>query len=194
MNEELKEKLRTNLYYIIIAVLSIGVLIVFPFLRSDFEAGWGFPTTSAGWFLFWFEKISVTAINLTIFTAFKKQGKLNILNDSNFKKAQELMNKVKCKVFKPLSPAQYQLRSYGKKGTTLAISTLASLVAITNMLLRFNYNALISYAVTIVMAIVFGIFAMKSDEVYWTTDYYFYALQQVEKNNITQEVEQNGEI
>lgn len=181
MNDKLKETLRANIYYFIIGVLSLGVLIVFPFLRSDLEAGWGLPTTSAGWFLFWFEKISVTGINLAIFASFKNQGKLNIIEHPKFKEAQEMMNKVKCKAYKPLSPAKYQLKSYGKKGTTLIITTLASLVAITNMILRFDYLALISYAVTIITAIVFGIFAMKSDELYWTTDYWFYAKQESEK-------------
>ena len=180
MNDKVKEALRNNLYYVIIGVLSLLVLIVFPFLRSDFEAGWNFPTTSAGWFLFWFEKITVTGINLTIFTAFKKQGKLNILENEMYKKAQELMNKVKTKAYKPLSPLQYQAKSYGKKGTTLILTTVFSLVAITRMILKFDYLALISYGVTILLGIIFGIFAMKSDEVYWTNDYYFYALQQSE--------------
>lgn len=180
MNDKVKEVLRNNLYYVIIGVLSLLVLIVFPFLRSDFEAGWNFPTTSEGWFLFWFEKITVTGINLTIFTAFKKQGKLNVLENEMYKKAQELMNKVKTKAYKPLSPLQYQARSYGKKGTTLILTTVFSLVAITRMILKFDYLALISYGVTILLGIIFGIFAMKSDEVYWTNDYYFYALQQSE--------------
>lgn len=181
MNDKLKETLRANIYYFIIGVLSLGVLIIFPFLRSDIAAGWGLPTTSAGWFLFWFEKISVTGINLAIFASFKNQGKLNIIEHPKYKEAQEMMNKVKCKAYKPLSPAKYQLKSYGKKGTTLIITTLASLVAITNMILRFDYLALISYAVTIVTAIVFGVFAMKSDELYWTTDYWFYAKQESKK-------------
>ena len=189
MNDKLKETLRANIYYFIIGVLSLGVLIVFPFLRSDIAAGWGLPTTSAGWFLFWFEKISVTGINLAIFASFKNQGKLNIIEHPKYKEAQEMMNKVKCKAYKPLSPVKYQLKSYGKKGTTLIITTLASLVAITNMILRFDYLALISYAVTIVTAIVFGIFAMKSDELYWTTDYWFYAKQESEK--IKEETKEN---
>lgn len=180
MNDKVKDILRNNLYYVIIAVLSLVVLIVFPFLRSDFEAGWNFPTTSAGWFLFWFEKVTVTGINLAMFTAFKKQGKLNISEHPKYKEAQELMNRVKTKKYEPLSPAKYQLRSYGKKGTTLVITTVATLVAITRMILNFDYLALISYGVTIVMGIIFGIFAMKADEVYWTTDYYFYALQEAE--------------
>lgn len=178
MNEQVKEKLRQNLYYLIIVILSIGVLIIFPFLHSDLSAGLLFPTTTAGWFLFWFEKVSMTAINLVIFTSFKKQGKINIKDDKRFIEAQILMDKVKSKKYKPLSPGQYQARSYGKKGTTLVISTMASLVAITNMLLKFDYLALISYGITLVMAIIFGIFAMKSDELYWTTDYYYYALEQ----------------
>lgn len=182
MNETVKETLRNNLYYVIIAILSLTVLIVFPFLRSDFEAGWMFPTTPTGWFLFWFEKISVTIINLTIFTAFKRQGKLNILKNERYCEAQELMHKVKKKVYKPLSPAQYQIRSYSKKGTFMTIFTIASLMAITNMILRFDYLALISYATTILFAVVFGVFAMKSDEIYWTNDYYYYALQEAQKN------------
>lgn len=178
MDTNLKDSLRANLYYVIIALLSIGVLIVMPFLHSDLSAGLLFPTTAAGWFLFWFEKLSITGINMTIFTAFKKQGKLNIKDNDRFLEAQKLMNKVKCKKYKPLSPVQYQAKTYGKKGTTLIITTMASLVAITNMLLKFDYLALISYAVTIIMAIIFGIFAMKQDELYWTSDYYYWALQQ----------------
>lgn len=188
MNETVKDKLRQNLYYIIIAILSLAVLIVMPFLRSDLSAGLLFPTTTAGWFLFWFEKISVTAINLTIFTAFKKQGLMNVKDNPQYCKARELMNKVKkLKKYNPQSPVKYQAKSYGKKGTTLVISTLASLVAITNMLLRFDYLALISYCITILMAIVFGIFAMKNDELYWTDEYYYWALQQAQDSKTLDE-------
>ena len=181
MNETVKDKLRQNLYYIIIVILSLAVLIVMPFLRSDLSAGLLFPTTTAGWFLFWFEKISVTAINLTIFTAFKKQGLINVKDNPQYVKARELMNKVKMRKYTPMSPLKFQAKSYGKKGTTLVISTMASLVAITNMLLRFDYLALISYCITILMAIIFGIFAMKNDELYWTDEYYYWALQQAEE-------------
>ena len=181
MNTTAKEVLRQNLYYVIIAILSIGVLLVFPFLRSEADVGWGFPTTTAGWFLFWFSKIAVTCINLSIFTAFKKQAVLNVKDNETYKKAREILNDVKEKKSAPKSPAQYQAISYAKKGTTLTVSTIASLIAIGNMILRFDYNTLISYTITIVMAIVFGIFAMKSDEIYWTEDYYYYALQQSEE-------------
>lgn len=182
MNEQAKEILRQNLYYFLIALMSIGVLIVFPFLKSSADVGWGFPTTSAGWFLFWFEKGSVTGINLAIFTAFKKQAQLNVKDDPTYKKAREILNAVKEKKSTPKSPAKYQAQSYLKKGTTLIFSTLCSLVAIGNMILRFDYNTLIAYGVTIVMGITFGVFAMKSDEIYWTNDYYYYALQEEKKN------------
>ena len=176
-----KEILRQNLYYFIIGLLSIGVLIIFPFLRSDADVGWGFPTTSAGWFLFWFEKISVTCINLSIFTAFKKQAVLNVKDNEMYQKARKLLNAVREKKSAPRSPAQYQAISYAKKGTTLILSTICSLIAIGNMILRFDYNTLIAYTVTLVMGIVFGVFAMKADEIYWTEDYYYYALQQAEE-------------
>lgn len=185
MNEQIKEKLRQNLWYVIIAILCLGVLLVFPFLRSYYDMGFDFPTTSWGWVLFWFEKVSMTAINMTIFTAFKKQGKLNIKDDEKFKEANEILNKARSKKYKPLSPGQYQARSYSKKGTTLVISTMATLVCVTNMILRFDYLALISYAITLVMAVIFGIFAMQNDEVYWTNDYYYWALKQATEAQIS---------
>ena len=55
--------------------------------------GFDFPTTTWGWVLFWFEKISMTAINMTICTAFKKQGKLNIKDDLKYKEAQDELEK-----------------------------------------------------------------------------------------------------
>ena len=188
-----KEILRQNLYYFIIGLLSIGVLIIFPFLRSEADVGWGFPTTSAGWFLFWFEKISVTCINLSIFTAFKKQAVLNVKENETYKKARKLLNAVREKKSSPQSPAKYQVVSYAKKGSTLILSTVCSLIAIGNMILRFDYNTLIAYTITIVMGIVFGIFAMKADEIYWTEDYYYYALQQAETlDDLIKEEEKHG--
>lgn len=195
MNETIKDKLRQNLYYIIIVILSLAVLIVMPFLRSDLSAGLLFPTTPAGWFLFWFEKCSITAINLTIFTAFKKQAVINIKDNPQYIKAREILNKIKAKKYTPMSPAKYQAKSYGKKGTTLVISTMASLVAITNMLLRFDYLALISYCITILMAIIFGIFAMKNDEIYWTDEYYYWALKQLEDaKSLDELIEEDSEL
>lgn len=183
MNEKAKDLLRQNLYYFLIAIMSIGVLIVFPFLDSYSDIGWGFPTTSAGWFLFWFEKGSITAINLCIFSAFKRQAVLNIQDNETYKKARQILNAVREKKSNPRSPAKYQSLSYGKKGTTLVISTICSMIAISNMILRFSYQTLISYSVTIVMGIMFGIFAMKADEIYWTNEYYYYAIQEEKKAN-----------
>lgn len=182
-NNKAKEILRQNLYYFIIALMSVGVLIVFPFLKSSADVGWGFPTTSAGWFLFWFEKGSITGINLCIFTAFKKQAILNIKDNPKYIEARELLNRVKEKKCDPKSPAKYQAISYSKKGTTMVLSTICSLIAIGNMILAFDYNTLIAYSVTIVMGIIFGVFAMKSDEIYWTDEFYYYALQEEKKSH-----------
>ena len=75
----------------------------------------------------------------------------------------------------------------------MILSTICSLIAIGNMILRFDYNTLIAYTVTLVMGIVFGVFAMKADEIYWTEDYYYYALQQAETlEDLIQEDETHG--
>ena len=183
MNEKAKDLLRQNLYYFLIAIMSVGVLLVFPFLDSSTDIGWGFPTTSAGWFLYWCEKGSISATNLCIFTAFKRQALLNVRDNETYKKARLILNAVREKKSNPRSPIRYQSLSYSKKGTTIVISTICSMVAISNMVLRFSYNTLISYSVTVVMGIMFGIFAMKADEIYWTNEYYYYAIQEEKKAN-----------
>ena len=183
MTTTAKEVLRQNLYYFIILVLSIGVLVVFPFLKSSADVGWGFTSTKAGWVIWWFEKGSIAGINMCLFTAFKKQAILNIKEDPTYKKAKEILNKVKEKKSEPKSPVKYQAQSYLKKGTTMTVTTFCSLIAIGNMILRFSYITLISYACTLLMGLVFGIFAMKADELYWTNDYYYYALQEERKQN-----------
>ena len=64
---------------------------------------------------------------------------------------------------------------FRSKGSSLIITTLASLITIGEATINYNYLLLIATVVTIVFAIVFGVVAMKNTEMYWTTEYLDYA-------------------
>ena len=114
-------------------------------------------------------------MNLLILTLFVKQARVNVKDDENFKKANEILASFKPKQYKPISPAQYYSKLYARKGVTLAITTLASLIAIGDAIINYNYLLLIATAVTILLAIVFGVISMKDTELYLTTDYLTWA-------------------
>lgn len=111
------------------------------------------------------------------------QAKQNVLTNENYIKANEILERNKPKNYKPKSPSQYLSKQYLKKGTSLTITTLASLVTIGEAAVNYNYLLLIATVVTIIFAIVFGIISMKSTEVYWTTEYLDYA-KSIENNKL----------
>ena len=72
---------------------------------------------------------------------------------------------------------------YLHKSITLTISTLASLIAIGEAAINYNYLLLIATAVTLIIAITFGYISMKATEEYWTSEYLDYAIMVEEKEN-----------
>ena len=173
---DIKLKLKQGVYYILVALLSITALIVFPMLDSSSLTFMdAFPHTPTGWTLWCIERTLIVVMNLLILTLFVKQARVNVKDDENFKKANEILASFKPKQYKPISPAQYYSKLYARKGVTLAITTLASLIAIGDAIINYNYLLLIATAVTILFAIVFGVISMKDTELYLTTDYLTWA-------------------
>ena len=134
-----------------------------------------FPHTPTGWTLWCIERVLIVVMNLLILTLFVKQARVNVKENENFKKANEILASFKPKQYKPISPAQYYSKLYARKGVTLAITTLASLIAIGDAIINYNYLLLIATAVTILFAVVFGVISMKDTELYLTTDYLTWA-------------------
>ena len=179
-------KLRQYLYYCLIAISSFVALVFLPMLGTDVDAGWNFPKDSQGWTVFIVIRLIVSFLNVFIFASFVNQGKLNVSGDPNYKKAQELLAKVKNKEYIPRSPRKFNATEYGRKGVTVFFSTAASLVSLTQAILSYDWVALLTYALTVTGSIVFGIFEMKKVEIYWTVEYLEYAERQValeEENN-----------
>lgn len=179
---QIKLKIKNGMYYILTALLSIVSLVVFPMLdNSHISFKEAFPTTPTAWTLWVVERVLIVFMNIMIMSNFILQAKKNVKENANYIMAKEILNKNKPKDYKPRSPAQFLSRMYINKGVTLIISTLASLIAIGEAAVNYNYLLLIATAVTLVIALTFGYIAMKSTEEYWTGEYLDYAKMVEEK-------------
>lgn len=184
MNNRLREAVHQYTYYVIIGIASLFALIFLPMLGSEVGLGFDVPDTAVGWIVFATTKAIVAFLNVLIFHSFKMQAKVNIKDNENYKKANEILSKVKTKEYNPRSPFKYQSQSYSKKGTTIFFSTAAATVALTQAIMTFDYVTMFTYLFTIIMGIVFGIMQMFRDEDYWTREYLDYAkIMEKEKSN-----------
>lgn len=179
----MKETLRQYLYYIIIAIVSIFSLCFLPMLGSEVGFELAYPTTVPGKIVWWSTKLIVSGLNVIIFYSFMQQAKLNVTDNENYKKANEILRKIKNKEHKPMSPKKWNAKQYGWKGTTIFASSSLSVMALTQAILTFDYVSLFTYLFTIAMGLVFGILQMKKAENYWTDEYYEYATMIAEREN-----------
>lgn len=179
-----KQSLKQGMYYIIIAVISFISVVFLPMLGSTLGLGWKLPDTTAGWVVWGISRAIVATINVLLFHSFMEQAKLNIKDDKHYKEARDILVKVKKKERKPKSPAQWNAAQYGKKGTTIFLSSAMSVVAIGQAVLSYDWATALAYLFTLGMGIIFGIMQMKKAETYWTTEYYEYALM---KKNMEEE-------
>lgn len=196
-----KQSLKQGMYYIIIAVISFISVVFLPMLGSTLGLGWKLPDTTAGWVVWGASRAIVATINVLLFHSFMEQAKLNIKDNEHYKEARDILVKVKKKEHKPKSPAQWNAAQYGKKGTTIFLSSAMSVVAIGQAVLSYDWATALAYLFTLGMGIIFGIMQMKKAETYWTTEYYEYALmkkrmeeeQQIaEQSEQTQKTEENA--
>lgn len=174
--DPVKKVIDQYLYYIIIALISVVVLAIFPLFGTELPIEFAFPKTAIGWAIYVLSKLIVAILNLLIFHSFMCQAKVNIRDNPNFIEANEILHKIKEKVKVPESPEKWNAKQYGKKGTTIFISSVLSAAVLGEALLNYDYMALIAYGITIFIGIVFGIINMKHAEIYWTGEYYEYAL------------------
>ena len=167
--------LEQYLYYTIIFIASLIVLVFLPMVGSVVGAGFSFPTTKLGWAIYIITKVFVAGFNLLIFHCFIKQGKVNARNDENYIKACKKLNIIDRKRNSaPRSPKQFLSGEYGKKGVTIFLCTCVSLVVLTQAILTFDWMALLTYLVIIVMGVVFGVMEMVKVQNYWKTEYVLY--------------------
>lgn len=170
-------------YYAMIAVISMIALIFLPMLGSNVGLEWRLPNTFVGWVVYVISKLIVAALNILIFHCFVLQGKLNIRDNERYIEANEiLLITLHDKELEPKSPKEWQKDIYGKKGASVFLTTLLATVGLTQAILSFDLLTMLTYLVTIVFGIIFGIFSMNESEEYWTNGYWAYA-QKIKKEH-----------
>lgn len=166
-------------FYGIIAVILIIVLFIVPLLSGGITAndfGYYLPKTIRGWIVFWAIRGGTVAGNMCVYGLFKAQAKTNAKDDPNFKKANELLNKLYgTKQFIPHSPRQKAVKDWTTKGLTVLGTTAAESIVIGSLVFNWDMVTFLSCITSSITAVLFGIVAMIKDEVYWTEEYLAYA-------------------
>lgn len=171
------EKIKLYTYYIIIGVVSLIALIFLPMVGSSIGLEMQLPDTLVGWVVYCVTKLIVAALNVIIFYCFMQQAKVNVKENAKYIEANEILEQAEHKSERaPRSPKEWTRKQYGSKGITIFITTLLAAVSLTQAILTFDYITMLTYLFTIIMGLIFGVLQMKNAELYWTTEYYEYAL------------------
>lgn len=168
------ERAKQWMYYLLIGFLSLIALIFLPMIGSTVGLGWSIPNTVVGWIVWVVTKLIIAALNVMIFHCFMQQAKLNIKDHPEYLRALKALNKIKDKKIKLRSPTKWNAEQYGKKGTSIFITSALSVFALTQAILSFDLVMLFTYLFTIAMGVIFGIMQMKTAEEYWTGEFVMY--------------------
>lgn len=179
--QNLKEKFSLNFYYCLIFLLSLLVMTVAPMFTPSANTDLGiaaiFPHSVIGWAIYICTKVFVGVVNLLLFHCFVKQAKINIKDNEKYLTACKVYETYHPKEYNPRGPKQYFGQLYRKKGIMIFLTSMLSAVVLTNAILAFDVTAFVTYCMTIVMGLVFGILKMKEVETYWTSEFYDAAMQ-----------------
>lgn len=195
--KEISKKLNDSAYFIIIGLISLLVVFIPPLfmgcLASDI--GLAFPKTLEGWILWAIMNGSTAIANISILVLFKLQAKKNCRNDPNFKRANEILNRLagKKEVFIPRSPKKMDASDYAVKIVAVAITTLTASITLTSLILSFDWMTLLSCLVSTIVTLCISWVTMLNNEVYWTEEYILYAemVEKQESLNEAKEEQQN---
>lgn len=181
---------RVNLYnrakqygnYIVIGLVSLLAVTFLPFIGSSFTGAIELPKSWLDWCVFIFSRVIVAVLNIIIFNSFLSQAKINIKDDVNFIRANEIMSRItKQSKVQPRSPKKYLGAAWTRKGTTIFVSSILSSFVLAEAILNFNLTLFLSYSFTILMGCIFGYMQMNDAEAYWTNEYLIYAITEEER-------------
>lgn len=185
--QNLREKFSLNFYYCLIFLLSLLVMTVAPMFTPSANTDLGisaiFPHSVIGWAIYVCTKVFVGVVNLLLFHCFVKQAKINIKDNEKYIAACKIYEMYHPREYNPRGPKQYFGQLYRRKGIMIALASMLSAVVFTNAFLSFDATAFVTYCMTIVMGLVFGILKMKEVEAYWTGEFYDAAMKLQNKYN-----------
>ena len=185
-----KIKARQNIYYIIIGIISFITVAFLPMVGSTVGLQWKLPDTTVGWIVWAVTRLVISTINVLLFYSFMEQAKLNVKDNERYKEANEILLKSKKKEHEPKSPGKRQAEQYGKKATKIFLGSAMSVVAFGQAILSYDWVSMLAYIFTLAMGLIFGVMQMKKAEIYWTTEYYAYALKKQESELLEEKQEE----
>ena len=181
-----EKRVQDYLYYFMIAIVSLCAMLVIPCLGSTVGMEWNFPNSVVGWIVFITSKLTVAIVNILIFHGFIKQSRINIRDNPNYLEAMKILNDVGRKTYTPRSLAEINKKEYGHKMITIFISSMFSAFSFSQAILTFDIASLISYSITVLFGIIFGLLEMKKYEDYYTHEFVDYAKYVQEKQKGTE--------
>lgn len=174
---------RRYLYYILIGLLSVIAMLFLPMVGSEVGMTFKWPTTPSGWTVFISGKAMAALINVLIFHAFVLQAKVNVKDDPSYREARDLLISASHKEVLPRSPAEINKKEYGGKATSIFVGSVLGSFSLGQAILTYDWMQLLTYVVTIVMGIVFGVLEMRKYEEYYTGEYLEYARLKTKKED-----------
>lgn len=181
-----EKKVQDYLYYFMIAIVSLCAMFVIPCFGSTVGMEWNFPNSVVGWIVFITSKLTVAIVNILIFHGFIKQSRINIRDNPAYLEAMQILNDVGRKTYTPRSLAEINKKEYGHKMITIFISSMFSAFSFSQAILTFDITSLISYTITVLFGIIFGLLEMKKYEDYYTHEFIDYAKYIQEKQKGTE--------
>lgn len=186
------KKIRDYAYYLIIMIVSLLATCFLPMIGSEVNVKYTPPSTAQEWLIFLSARILIGLINCMIFFCFTKQAEVNVKDDPNYIRANEILNRVKHEKVKiPESPKQFMKKEWSTKATSITISSILASFTLAGIVLRFDLTQLLVYLFVVILGVFFGYFTMRKHEHYWTDEYLKYALM-VEKEKKEMEEQLNG--
>ena len=181
-----EKRVQDYLYYFMIAIISLCAMFVIPCFGSTVGMEWNFPNSVVGWIVFITSKLTVAIVNILIFHGFIKQSRINIRDNPAYLEAMQILNNVGRKTYTPRSLAEINKKEYGHKMITIFISSMFSAFSFSQAILTFDITSLISYSITVLFGIIFGLLEMKKYEDYYTHEFVDYAKYVQEKQKGTE--------
>ena len=186
IQENVEKRVQDYLYYFIIAIISLCAMFVIPCFGSTVGMEWNFPNSVVGWIVFITSKLTVAIVNILIFHGFIQQSRINIRDNPSYLEAMKILNDVGRKTYTPRSLAEINKKEYGHKMITIFISSIFSAFSFSQAILTFDITSLISYSITVLFGIIFGLLEMKKYEDYYTHEFVDYAKYIQEKQKGTE--------
>ena len=165
--QEFREK---YIYYAVIVVLTLVAITFLPLIGLDQQGQINFnaPASTMGWVIWGISKGCICAVNCLIFHFFILQGKDNVKDDPRYIEGMTKLNKYHAREYRPVSPFTLERNAYLKKGSTVLLTSALSLFALPSLVLQFSLVSFLSVVFSMVMALAFGVMAMRETEKRWT--------------------------